>query len=226
MHVSNALLQSGFILEAERYINRSLQYDPGNLYSEYLRAFILYARDQDLLQTKELLIEALNKDLTRYDIIQEIAKICYYMRDYPSAYIYYKKLIDIKESMDLDIYKFENAKIGVVFSEIGLTEESELYLNTYKNDAENDESMYKQLSLAMYYSYMGEPDQAMDQLKQFSQQENIMYLLVPFLKIDPLADNIRNLPEFKRLMDELESKVWSRHQRLEITLEEKGLLRE
>ena len=96
LHVSNAFFQSGFINEAEMYINKSLEYYPENLFSEYLKAFVLFATNRDLQQTKELLIEALNKDWTRYDIIQEIGKICYYMRDYASAYNYYKKFIEVK----------------------------------------------------------------------------------------------------------------------------------
>ena len=37
LHVSNAFIQSGFIKEAEKYINKSLEYDPENLYSEYVK---------------------------------------------------------------------------------------------------------------------------------------------------------------------------------------------
>ena len=224
LHVSNAFFQSGFINEAEIYINKSLEYYPENLFSEYLKAFVLFATNRDLQQTKELLIEALNKDWTRYDIIQEIGKICYYMRDYASAYNYYKKFIEIKEAQNLDVYRGENAKIGVVLSQMGLIEESEKYFMDYLDYAENDKSIYKHLSLAMYYSYQGDTEKAIEQMGLFSQQTNYPYLLIPLLKMDPLTDNIKDIPEFKKIMSDIETKFWNYHKRIKASLEEKELL--
>jgi len=224
LHVSNAFFQSGFINEAEIYINKSLEYYPENLFSEYLKAFVLFATNRDLQQTKELLIEALNKDWTRYDIIQEIGKICYYMRDYASAYNYYKKFIEIKEAQNLDVYRGENAKIGVVLSQMGLIEESEKYFMDYLDYAENDKSIYKHLSLAMYYSYQGDTENAIEQMGLFSQQTNYPYLLIPLLKMDPLTDNIKDIPEFKKIMSDIETKFWNYHKRIKASLEEKELL--
>ncbi|MBE9511381.1 MAG: AraC family transcriptional regulator, partial [Bacteroidetes bacterium] len=224
LHVSNAFLQSGFINEAEKYINKSLEYSPENLFSEYLKAFVLFAKNRDLLQTKELLIEALNKDSTRLDIMQEVGKICYYMRDYVCAYNYYKKFIEIKEALNLDIYRAENAKIGVVLSEMGLTEESEKYFMDYKDYADNDKSVYKHLSLAVYYSYQGDTENAIENLELFSQQTNYQYLIIPFLQIDPLIDNIKDLPEFKKILSDMEIKFWNSHKQIKASLEEKDLL--
>lgn len=51
MHLSNALVQNGFVQEAEHYINKSLSYNPNNLFSDYVKAYILYARDKDLPKT-------------------------------------------------------------------------------------------------------------------------------------------------------------------------------
>ncbi len=114
LHVSNAFIQSGFINEAEQYIEKSLDYQPGNLYSAYVKAYILYAKNRNLEASRDLVIDALNQDTTRFDIIQELAKIYYYLRDYDNAYKYYKKFIEIKEAWKLDIYQSEDMKIGVV----------------------------------------------------------------------------------------------------------------
>ena len=224
LHISNAFVQSGFIDEAEKYINKSLDYNPENLYSEYVKAFILYARDRDLLQLKELLIEALNKDSTRLDIMQEVGKICYYMRDYACAYKYYKKFIEIKEAYNLDIYRGENAKIGVVLSKVGLINESEKYFKDFKEYAENDKSIYKHLSLAVYYSYKGDTEKAIEHLKLFSQEDNYFYWIIIFLKIDPLIHNIKDLPEFKKIINDIETKFWNSHKQIKDSLEGKELL--
>ncbi len=47
LHLSNAFVQTGFVPEAERYINKSLQYSPDNLFAEYLKAYVLYAKNQN-----------------------------------------------------------------------------------------------------------------------------------------------------------------------------------
>lgn len=224
LHVSNALMQSGFVDEAEEYIDKSLNYDPENLYTELLKAYIPFARDGDLQQTKELLIRALHKDSSRYDIIKEIGMICYYMRDYESAYTYYKKFTEIRDAQNLDIDRGENAKIGVVLSEVGLTEESVSYFDDYRDFAENDNSIYRNLSLAVYFSYMGETEKAVENMKLFSQQDNYPYWYILFLGMDPLFDNIKDNPEFKKILNDIEVKFWNRNKQIKFSLEEKRLL--
>ncbi len=224
LHVSNAFIQSGFIPEAEIYIDKSLKYNPDNLYSQYVKAYILYARDRNLIQTKELLIETLDKDSTRLDVMQEVGKIYYYLRDYDSSYYYYSRFIAIKKALNLDIYKGENAKIGVVLSKVGLLEESEEIFEDYKNYADNDKSIYKQLSLAMYYSYKGDTKNAIEHLKLFSQQDNYHYWTVIFLKMDPLIDNIKDDPDFKKIFNDIETKFWNSHKQIKASLKQKKLL--
>jgi TolB-like protein/AraC-like DNA-binding protein/tetratricopeptide (TPR) repeat protein len=116
LHLSNAFIQCGFTDEAELYINKSLEFNPDNLFSEYVKAYILYAKNKDLSETKKLLVETLQKDTSRYDVLIETGKICYYMRDYTSAYKYFKKYLEIKKALDLDIYRSEDGKIGLVLS--------------------------------------------------------------------------------------------------------------
>lgn len=224
LHLSNAFIQCGFTDEAELYINKSLEFNPDNLFSEYVKAYILYAKNKDLSETKKLLVETLKKDTSRYDVLIETGKICYYMRDYTSAYKYFKKYLEIKKALDLDIYRSEDGKIGLVLSKIGLSVESEKYFSYYLAYAENDNSIYKHLSLSMYYSYKGDTDKAIDELKLFSQQTNYTYWVILFLKIDPLVDNISNLSEFKKVFNDLEIKFWNNNKRIKSSLKEKGLL--
>jgi tetratricopeptide (TPR) repeat protein len=224
LHVSNAFIQSGFVDEAVKYINKSLEYNPENLYSEYVKAYILFAKNGDLQKTKELLINALIKDTTRLDIMQEVAKISYSMRDFEDAYYYYKKFTGIRAANNLAIYIHENAKIGLVFSEMGHKEEAEILLKSYKEYADNDKSIYKHLSLATYHSYMGNTKEALDHLKLFSQEDNYFYWILLFIEHDPLLDNIKDHPEFKKIVDDLESKFWKKHKRIKASLVEKALI--
>lgn len=232
LHISNAFMQSGFIDEAEEYINKSLEYYQGNLYSAYTRAFIMYAKNRDLQQTLDLLIEALNADSTRldimheakFDILQEVGKIYYYMRDYENAYPYYKKFLEIKRGLNLDVFSTENAKIGVVLFEMGQIEESEKLFEAYKDYAENDQSIYKHQWFAMYYSYKGDTKKAIEHMKLFAQQDHYTYWTFSINKMDPLFDNIKDLPEFNAIMKNMETKFWKYHEKIRNTLEEQGLI--
>jgi molybdopterin converting factor small subunit len=44
------------------------------------------------------------------------------------------------------------------------------------------------------------------------------------IKIDPLLDNLRNEPEFQKIVSELEAKYQAEHERVKKWLEEQGML--
>lgn len=211
LHVSNALVQSGFVDEALTYINKSISFSPENLYSAYVKAFILLAKNGDFEQTKIQLLKTFQRDTTRLDILQEIGKICYFMRDYESAWTYYEKFDLAREAYDLDIYRSENAKIAVVLSKIGKAEASEKFFDSFKEYADYDQSVYKSLSLSVYYANHGEIDMAIEQLRIFSQQDNYHYWTVMLLDKDPLIDPIKDHPEFKELLKKITDKFWDKH---------------
>ncbi len=224
LHLSNAFIQSGFTNEAETYINQSLLYNSNNLFSQYVKAYILYAKEKNLTQTKALLINTLEKDTTRLDVLQEVGKIHYYMRDYKTSYAYYKHFMDAREKYKLDIYTYENAKIALVLDKMGFKDEANNYLEVYKSNAETTESIYKDLSLSMYYAYKNDTDNAIKHLRLFSEQDDYHYWTVLFLSIDPLIDNMKGNVEFMNLIEKIEHKFWKRHKRLRKTLDKKGLL--
>lgn len=224
LHLGNALIQCGFVEEAEQYIEKSLAYNPDNLFSEYVKAFILYAKNGDLAQTKALLLETLQKDSTRLDVMQEVAKVCYFMRDYETAFEYYKKFNKSREALNLSIYPEENIKIAKVMQKVGLPEEAEKYRQAFKIYAENDQSIYKDLNKAMLAAFDGNTQQAIEQLKLFSKEENYHFWILLFLEMDPVLDELKPLPAFQEIMQGIEVKFWDRHERIKTTLKEQQLL--
>jgi class 3 adenylate cyclase/TolB-like protein/tetratricopeptide (TPR) repeat protein len=224
LHVSNAFVQTGFMEEAELYINKSLEYDPENLYSAYVKPYILYAKDRDLNKLKGSLLKVLNRDTSRLDVLQEVGKVYYYQGNYDSAYHYYHKFIELKELLDMDIFRHENAKIGVVLANVGLKEESDRYFQDYREFAESDRSIYRHYHLAMYFSYMNEKEDALEHLGHFSQQRDIQYWMLLFTGIDPLVDNIKEMPEYHKAFRKIETNFWDYHAEIKASLEKKGLL--
>ncbi|MBI3483334.1 MAG: helix-turn-helix domain-containing protein [Bacteroidetes bacterium] len=223
MHLSNALIQTGFIDEALKYVDKSLAYNPNNPFSAWIRVGVMFAKTKDGELSKQMLIKEFNKDTTRFYLLQEIGKSCFYQRDYKNAYRYYKKFIEVKQAQHLDIYKNENLKIGMVLYKLGMKEKSEEYFKSFKEYAFSDNSIYKNLNLMGYYAWMGDQQKAMEHMKLFSKEDNIQYWIL-FLADDPVFDNMRNLPEFKKAMAAIEKKFWDNHKKIRVMLEEKGLL--
>ena len=71
---------------------------------------------------------------------------------------------------------------------------------------------------------MGDTVSAIENLELFSQQTNYPYLVIPFLRMDPLVDNISDLPEFNRILDDMEVRFWRRHDQIRNTLEGENLI--
>jgi len=224
LHISNAFIQTGFVKEARKYIHRSLDYDPDNLYSQYVKAYIDYATGDNLSQLKDQLLNVLTKDTTRLDILQEVGKACYFLRDYKSAYAYYSKFMAITNTFHLDVYRSEKLKIGLVFSEMGQADEAKRLFADFKAMADNDPSIYKHMNLAAYYSYTGDLPKAIEHLRQFSLQEDYFYWILLFAKMDPVFDNIRELPEFNDIMSKLERKFRKRHKKIKAALKEEHVI--
>jgi len=225
LHLSNALMQTGFVNEAEKYIDISLRYDPDNLYSGLLRTYILLAGGASLSQTRDRLLELLQKDPTRLDILKELGVISYYMKDYEGAYTYYSSMEEQVKAEGLVLYQGEKAKIGLILSRLGREEESRTYFREYLEFAENDESVYKHLSLAAYYAYYGDTVKALEHMELFSGQEKYPYWYILFLGMDdPLFEKVADLPEFQKILSEIKVKFWLYHNEIRDSLKEEGLL--
>jgi len=224
LHISNAFIQSGFVEEAEKYINKSLAYYPQNLFAQYVKAYILFAENKDLEQLRNRLKLALEKDTNRYDIMIEIGKICYFLRDFDCAYNYFEKFRSIRQAFNLDVYEGENAKIAYVLEQKGFKDDSDNLFKNYLEYAENDQTIYKHLSLAAYYSYQNEKQRAIEELDKFAENGSFHYWTVIFLEMDPLMDNIKDLPKFKKISRQIEKKFWDRHKKIKKNLEAKDLI--
>jgi tetratricopeptide (TPR) repeat protein len=222
--LSNALIQAGFVNEANTFINKSLDYNPKNYYSPLLKAYILFAKDGNIEQTQKLLLKEWNKDTSRLDILQEVAKFCYYQEKYDSAFYYYEKFVNARESYGLDIYPQEDIKIAVVFQKQGIGLQAVKFFDAYAEYCEKDQSIYKSASMAVKYAYEGKNDKAIEQLKIFATQDNYQYWILLFLDKEPLLKPLKSNPEFKGIKQKIDDRFWEKQNKLKKLLEKKGLI--
>ncbi len=224
LNLSNALIQNGFVEEALTFINKSLEYNAGNYYSPLLKIYILFARDGKTEQTQKRLMKEWNKDTTRLDILQEVAKFLYFQEKFDSAFYYYKKFADSREAYNLDIYPQENAKIAFVYERKGLHEQAKNFMNAYTGYCEKDQTIYKSAGMAVKYAYEGKNDEAIEQLKIFATQDNYQYWILLFMKTDPLLKPLKSHPEFDGIIQKINDRFWKKQDNLKKLLKNKGLI--
>lgn len=224
LHLANALAQSGFIKEAEQYIKISMDYDPTNLFSEYVYAYILLAGDKNVPRTLDMLLQTLRKDTTRLDVVQEVAKVYYTMEDYESAYSYYDKFVNAREMLGFDIFITEDIKIGFVMRQMGYEDRAAGFFDSYRQYAENDKSIYHDLSMAAYFAVQGEMAKGIEHLKLFSKQRNYQYWFVLLMEDDPIIHLLSVHPDFTETMAAITARFWEDHNTFRRLLEDEGLI--
>ncbi len=224
LNLSNALIQNGFVEEATTSINKSLDYNPRNYYSPILKAYILFAKDGNIKQTQKLLMKEWDKDTTRLDILQEVAKFYYYEEEYDSAFYFYKKFVNTRDRYGLDIYPQEDLKIAIVYEKKGLNTQATKFFDAYAEYCEKDQSIYKSASLAVKFVYEGKYDKAIEQFKIFATQDNYQYWILLFMKKDPLLKPLKSDPEFTEILQKIEDRFWEKQNNLKKLLENKGLI--
>lgn len=225
LRLANALIQTGFVDESLKYIDKSLAYHSKNPFARYIRAFILYAKTKDLNHTRELLIQEYIQDSSRFDILQDIGKVSLYLRDYDGAYRYYKQFLNIRESQKLDVFRHENMNIGLAMEKAGEKQKAEELIESYRGFLDSDQSIYKSLGYVAYYHYKGDDNQALEYLKQFAKEDNVQFWIILFIDADPMMESTMKTPQFAKHIQEIKDRFWRTHAQLKQVLAEEGLLK-
>ncbi|GAB5555594.1 MAG: hypothetical protein Sapg2KO_51850 [Saprospiraceae bacterium] len=223
IQLSYALVSSGFIDEALKYINRSLEYNSENYFAPHLKATMPFAKDGDINRTRNLLIKEWNKDTSRLDILQDVARFYYIEENYDSAYVYFKKLVKAREANNFNSYLGDDIKIAEVYKKMGLDVEAEQFFSDFSEYCENDQSAYRSVNLVWKYAYEGKINEAIEQLKIFSEVANYTYWYLS-MEEDPLIKRLKSHPEFEQTMQKIKDQFWENQAKLRKSLEAKGLI--
>jgi len=223
LQLSNALVQAGFFEEALEYVNLSLDYDENNYFSPHLKIFVRFAEDKNWLRSQRLLNELWQKDTSRLDILQDLAKMYYGQEKYDSAYLYYDKFDKARVSNSLNRYTEENVKIAKVYQIMGETQKADSLFADYVAYADALQSPYRSATIAFKYAYLGEVDKAIEQLKVFSDVDNIQYWFL-LMRDDPLMQPLKSHPDFEEIMSKIEDSFWEDHAELMNELNQKRVL--
>jgi TolB-like protein/AraC-like DNA-binding protein len=224
LELGNALIQAGFVDESLDYLDRSEKAFPANPFSGYVRAFASYANTKDLRNTRDQLKVEFAKDTSRIDILQDLGKVSYYLREYDSAYLYYNRLDKSRKRQKLDVYVHENMLIGITYQNVGKVQEGKAFIESYREYLETDQTAYRQLGLSMYYAHLGDFDKAIEHLRLFAKEDNILYWVILFLQDDPIVDEFKKEPEFQEIWADVNRKFWENNRKIREKLDEEDLL--
>ena len=144
-HLSNALMQNGFLDESLKYINKSLQLNPNNFFAGFVSDYVLYAKDRDAEQARVRLLARWKKDTTRFDILHEVGKMSFMLGDYETAASCYDRSIATMKMFGLDIFRHEYMRVGMAYEKVGEQKKADEYIRMFKDYADQNSTMYKDL---------------------------------------------------------------------------------
>ncbi len=223
LHLSNALVQTGFIDESMRYINESIAYNPDNSFARWLEAVLTYAKYRNSAKAEKLLLAQLAKDSNQMHILQELGKLYFHSGDDETAFRYYQRFFQLREANELDFFQTADLDMAIIWSRRGEPEKSAACFARFKRFADGDQSMYKHMHLALYAAYRGDEAGMMDHLRRFSEEDNYQYWILLF-KEDSMVAPYTGNPAFEAVFNNIETKFWNKNEQIKATLEEKGLL--
>ncbi len=198
--ISNAFAQSGMMDKAKEHIRRSLEYDPENVFSQYLNIYIDLAIDLDLDRARQRMEGVYSSDTTRLDVLNELASLCYKQKDYPASYEYYGRFVRRKEALGFTIFPEQDIEIAYVMRKMGQAERAEEFRDSYEAWLNSNEGVYVPFLESLLHLYDGETDQALDDLDTFVQNGEYMYWFVLMLDGDPLFEGLANNRRYVRIM--------------------------
>jgi tetratricopeptide (TPR) repeat protein len=198
--IANAFAQSGMMDKAKEHIRRSLEYDPDNVFSQYLNIYIDLAIDLDLDRARQRMEGVYSSDTTRLDVLNELASICYKQKDYPASYEFYGRFVRRKEALGFTIFPEQDIEIAFVMRKMGQAERAEEFRDSYEAWLNSNEGVYVPFLESLLHLYDGETEQALDDLDTFVQNGEYMYWFVLMLDGDPLFEGLVNNRRYRSIM--------------------------
>jgi hypothetical protein len=121
-------------------------------------------------------------------------------------------------------------EIGYVYWQNGYKKEAEQWLNKQKKISEESIKMGRYYSidanydLAAVYAFMGDKEKAYENLRIVAKISVCPLWLSATIKDEPLFNSIRNEPDFQQIVNDLEAKYQTEHERVRKWLEYQGML--
>ena len=216
----------GFIEKAKYYIGEKFKLDKDSL--EYFSCLAYPEFESENLENALLLNEKVNKIDSTY--IPSVDWLSMAGHD-EEAYIAAKRSVEhFKRTEQLDLYG--SGRVGYAFWKVGKHKEAVSYFNaqikygteSIKLNRDNASTKRAQYDLAGVYAFLGEKTMAYKYLDDFNTMNFYPLWWITYFKHDPLFDSIRNEERFQKILQNIEIKYQSGHEKVRKWLEENNML--
>ena len=230
INLSGLYLMAGFIDQGVHYMNEILRLE--NDSAEYFLAMAgIGTITSDYEMALEYGLKAYQVDTTDYQIQYKIAQSYFFLKQHKEAISYWLIQFADNPSAEMRLNQ-QDFRIGVAYWALGDQEEALLYINNYKDQCiksielgrRHATQYYAYYDLAGIYCLFGETKNAYKNLRVVNQKERFPLWWATLIKDDPLFDNIRDEPEFKQIIRNVEAKYQAEYERVRKWLEENDLL--
>ena len=221
-----AYQHAGFHEKAYDYIKKALVLDDDSVSYYWRSGTGYYLQYEDPEGSIDIYNKGYKKDSNNAEILRQLGYKYTLIGQYETALKYLEKYFETVPSA-----LGEKALIGYVYKKLGYIEKSESYFSDLiyscdrriQKDIETPNT-FPRYFLAAVYATKGEKDSAYRNLAIFNQRQVMPNWIVLRFKVDPLFENIRNEPEFKKIAREVEEKYLREHERVRKWLEENEML--
>ncbi len=224
LHLGNSLAQNGFLAESVPFLEKSLQYQAGNLFSETLAIYVQLGLDNDFDLAYQRFQTLLAKDTSFLSSLHETAKLALYQRKYEEAWEYYSRFLAIRQQSGLNVYQGEDINIAFVLDQLGRKTEADRFRARYFEYLQSEETAFQDLGYAAYYTAIGENAKAISALKAFAQQDNFQYWLILYIEQDPMFESLEGEADYAETIQAIKDNFWLQHQQMRTELQEEGLI--
>ncbi|MEN8117892.1 MAG: helix-turn-helix domain-containing protein [Bacteroidota bacterium] len=223
LQLAKAFRNFGFFNEALKYLDKTIDINPDYNRAKLLKSqLVMDLRDYE--KAKEILTDlSIKSDDSFESSLPFLCTINYLLRDYAEAQKYYEIVDEIIEKTNGKDYGWSSGRRAIVCRELGENDKAEEHINKYYEFAQTLVIKRKSYRLLGYYSFKGDTAKAIEQMNIISQYSYLYYHICLF-EDAPLYDNVRNLPEFQKMVQELKTNFNQTHERIKASLEEKELL--
>ena len=229
-NIGYAFKNAGFVEKYKYYSMEALKLD-GDSFAYYLSLYRCEFDSGNFEKALELRKKMYSMDSSNIDELFKLGEICMFLNQPEEALKYFNKWYERSKTLSL-FAVFGPHRIGWAYWQNGYREEAEYYFNEQINYCNKLIEMRRVLQLsyrefydlAAVYAFRGDKDRAIENLKNFNKLQIIPAWMMPYIRYDPLLDNIRDEPEFQQIVRDVEAKYQAEHERVRKWLEEQGML--
>lgn len=216
---ASTLRSSGFFEESEKFYNKALQLSPKNPDLIASKGLLYQDWGKDIQEQIAVVLPQFKRDSINYSVLRTLFLIHFENRDYNKAFEFF----NIRTRNGL-YHHDDDVKVGIIHLKLNQPKKANNFFNSYLTHAENYSSDTKDYRLSAAYACLGDTTNTIKHMKLYAQNKYATYWTISHYETSPIFDNVRSMPEFTRILNEMKTKFWNNHAYIKRSLMEKGLI--